>query len=32
MLDRIFINEVNCITSAGINLQKTRETLFSPVF
>ncbi len=32
MLDRIFINEVNCITSAGINLQKTRETLFSPTF
>ncbi len=32
MLDRIFINEVNCITSAGINLQKTRETLFSPHF
>lgn len=32
MLDRIFINEVNCITSAGINLQKIRETLFSPIF
>ncbi len=32
MPDRIFLNGVNCISAAGVNLDQTRSTLFSPDF